>query len=88
MPIANKVQKVKKVKRFGPAACALFEFIPHQIVVRPLPGDDVLLIRPGAEIDQLATLRTERPVFVLGRPFDRAAAGGAGDDAWGGVGHV
>ena len=43
-------------------------------------GNDVLFFGPGAEVDLLAALTTERTVFVGLGPFDFPAAGRAIDD--------
>ena len=44
-----------------------------------LARDRALLAHPRAEVDQLAALAAERPERRVGRPLDRALAGGAGD---------
>ncbi len=54
----------------------------RRFVVVPLDGGNAIrLVRPRAEVNELATFRAERTPLRVGRPFDSLAAGRAGNGA-------
>jgi hypothetical protein len=68
---------VEDAALFHPTALLQIVLVRQQIVVGRGAGYRVFFFGPGTQVDLLAALATERPVFVGLAPLDFLAAGGA-----------
>ncbi len=66
----------------APFLTALLKLVRFGFIFRRAAGDLVFLFSPGTEIDLLAALGAERPVFAGLGPFDLVATGRTIDDRY------